>query len=71
MRGHLFHYQVSGYNSKQKVFELTYMNYHISAEGDQWIVDEDTKQLELETGEPPILCDANYDLVWKGDGAMT
>ena len=71
LRGRLFHYQVTGYNSVWKEFELTYRNVHIAADGDMWTIDVDAKEEEAASGNPSTINNAKYDLVWEGACLMT
>ena len=63
LQGRLFHYQVTGYNSVRKEFELTYRNVHIAADGDMWTIDVDAKDEEAASGKPSTINNAKYDLV--------
>ena len=71
LQGRLFHYQVTGYNSIRKEFELTYRNVHIAADGDMWTIDVDAKEEEAASGKPSTINNAKYDLVWEGACLMT
>ena len=71
LRGRLFHYQVTGYNSVWKEFELTYRNVHIAGDGDMWTIDVDAKEEEAASGNPSTINNAKYDLVWEGACLMT
>ena len=71
LRGRLVHYQVTGYNSVRKEFELTYRNVHIAADGDMWTIDVDAKEEEAASGNPSTINNAKYDLVWEGACLMT
>ena len=43
MKVQLFDYNVAGYNSKRKQFQLTYCKYHIGKTRNMWTVDAEAK----------------------------
>ena len=71
LKGRLFHYTVTGYNSIWKEFELTYQKFHIATDGNMWTVDVDAKEEEVARGNPSTISNAKYDLVYQGSCLMT